>query len=225
MRSGTLQYLHVSEFGKICAKFPDKAKEVLTGSIPAVSLVVLLLLNQRLRWGWCILRDVRDSPKNKRSNKESYLERLQVPLLSWFGATEYALDPYGIVITEKDHAYFDSIEQECGVTLSIEQRAWWCATRDTDFSGESQLMWQEYPSTPKEAFKSLKKAAGIQSNSPAFAKKGVSARFRTVREFQLILFGILEILTEQRFGFISVLVCKIYLLALMKVGVSLTPTL
>ena len=36
MRSGTLQYLHISEFGKICAKYPDKAEEVITGSIPAV---------------------------------------------------------------------------------------------------------------------------------------------------------------------------------------------
>jgi hypothetical protein len=36
MRSGTIHRLHVSEFGKICAKFPDKAAEVMTGSIPAV---------------------------------------------------------------------------------------------------------------------------------------------------------------------------------------------
>ena len=37
MRSGTLQYLHVSEFGKICAEFPKRADEVITGSIPTVS--------------------------------------------------------------------------------------------------------------------------------------------------------------------------------------------
>ena len=28
MRSGTIHRLHISEFGKICAKYPDKAKEV-----------------------------------------------------------------------------------------------------------------------------------------------------------------------------------------------------
>jgi hypothetical protein len=33
MRSGTLQYLHISEFGKICRHHPDKAKEVITGSL------------------------------------------------------------------------------------------------------------------------------------------------------------------------------------------------
>jgi hypothetical protein len=29
-RSQTLQFLHISEFGKICAKYPDKAREIIT---------------------------------------------------------------------------------------------------------------------------------------------------------------------------------------------------
>ena len=33
MRGSTLQYLHISEFGKICAKFPEKAQEIITGSL------------------------------------------------------------------------------------------------------------------------------------------------------------------------------------------------
>ncbi|MPW54154.1 terminase, partial [Moraxella catarrhalis] len=37
-RGGTLQRLHVSEFGKICAKYPDKAREIVTGAFEAVSL-------------------------------------------------------------------------------------------------------------------------------------------------------------------------------------------
>jgi hypothetical protein len=36
LRSGTLQYLHVSEYGKICAKFPDKAREVRSGALNTV---------------------------------------------------------------------------------------------------------------------------------------------------------------------------------------------
>ena len=35
-RSGTLQRLHVSEFGKICAQYPKKAREIVTGAFPAV---------------------------------------------------------------------------------------------------------------------------------------------------------------------------------------------
>ena len=35
-RGGTLQSLHVSEFGKICKKYPDKAQEIVTGAFNAV---------------------------------------------------------------------------------------------------------------------------------------------------------------------------------------------
>lgn len=37
MRSSTLQLLHISEFGKVCAKFPDKAREIVTGSLNALA--------------------------------------------------------------------------------------------------------------------------------------------------------------------------------------------
>jgi hypothetical protein len=36
LRSGTLQYLHISEYGKICAKFPQKAREVRSGALNTV---------------------------------------------------------------------------------------------------------------------------------------------------------------------------------------------
>jgi hypothetical protein len=35
-RSGTLNYLHISEYGKLCAKYPEKAREVRTGAINTV---------------------------------------------------------------------------------------------------------------------------------------------------------------------------------------------
>jgi hypothetical protein len=37
MRGSTFQYLHISEFGKLCAKFPEKAREVITGSLNTLS--------------------------------------------------------------------------------------------------------------------------------------------------------------------------------------------
>jgi hypothetical protein len=33
LRSGTLQYLHISEYGKLCAQYADKAREVRTGAL------------------------------------------------------------------------------------------------------------------------------------------------------------------------------------------------
>ena len=36
-RSATLQALHISEYGKICAKYPEKAREIQTGALNAVA--------------------------------------------------------------------------------------------------------------------------------------------------------------------------------------------
>ena len=44
LRSGTMQILHVSEFGKVCAKYPDKAKEIVTGSFESVSTDGLIFI-------------------------------------------------------------------------------------------------------------------------------------------------------------------------------------
>lgn len=37
-RSGTFNRLHITEFAKICKEFPDRAREIIEGSIPAVPL-------------------------------------------------------------------------------------------------------------------------------------------------------------------------------------------
>jgi hypothetical protein len=36
LRSSTLQYLHISEFGKICARYPERANEIISGSLNTV---------------------------------------------------------------------------------------------------------------------------------------------------------------------------------------------
>lgn len=46
-RSGTVQRLHISEHGKICAKYPHKAKEVKTGTLNAIHQNAICLLSRR----------------------------------------------------------------------------------------------------------------------------------------------------------------------------------
>jgi hypothetical protein len=36
MRGDTLQWLLITEFGKICAKYPEKAREIITGALNTV---------------------------------------------------------------------------------------------------------------------------------------------------------------------------------------------
>ncbi len=156
-RSGTLQYLHVSEFGKICAKFPERADEVITGSIPAVPTNGMVFIEstaegQDGHFYKISKRSEALMNAGKKLNQKDY----KFHFYPWWGEKRYVTNPDEVMITEKDHEYFNKIETDSECTLSNDQRAWWCMTRDSEFSGEEEKMWQEYPSTPKEAFQKSK---------------------------------------------------------------------
>jgi len=153
MRSGTIHRLHISEFGKICAKYPDKAKEVVTGSIPAVP-----------KSGVCVIESTAEGQDGKfydmtmraKANHERGLQPTQKEwrfhFFAWWEEPTYELDPEGVVFSEADNAYFHEVESRIKRELTDRKRAWYVTTRREDFADEAPLMWQEYPSYPEEAF-------------------------------------------------------------------------
>ncbi len=153
MRSGTIHRLHISEHGKICAKYPDKAKEVRTGSIPAVPKSGILVIESTAEGQD---GDFFNFTKRARGQQEKgtplTAKDYRFHFFPWWEAPEYRLDPAGVVFSEADLLYFSELEAKIGRVLDEEQRAWWVTTRDSDFAGEAPDMWQEYPSTPDEAF-------------------------------------------------------------------------
>lgn len=173
MRSGTLQYLHVSEFGKICAEFPRRAKEVVTGSIPAVPNNGVLIIESTAEGPEGEFFDMCDrAEKLKMSDKKLSRKDFKFHFFPWWKEERYIADPAEIVITDKDNEYFDDVESKEGCVLSEEQRAWWCSTRDSDFSGAVEKMWQEYPSTSKEAFQQSTEGCYYTVQMTAARKQG-----------------------------------------------------
>jgi len=153
MRSGTINRLLVSEFGKICAKFPDRAKEVVTGSIPAVPKNGITVIESTAEGRDGEFYDMtQQAMALYDQRKELTMRDYRFHFFPWWQEPNYRIDPAGVVITDDDRDYFTKIEQEQGITLDLHQRAWYVATRDTDFAGKPEKMWQEYPSTPNEAF-------------------------------------------------------------------------
>jgi hypothetical protein len=153
MRSGTINRMHISEFGKICAKFPEKAAEVVTGSLPAVPIdgVIIIESTAEGRDGEFFAMSERSKglmEKQTKLTKRDY----RFHFFSWWGDENYRLDA-DFQISEKDKEYFDAIESSEGVVIDLSQRAWYVATRDSDFGGDQERMWQEYPSIPSEAFR------------------------------------------------------------------------
>ncbi len=153
MRSGTLHRLHISEFGKICAKFPEKAKEVVTGSIPAVPLSGITIIESTAEGAEGRFYDMTQKAIAMSEQGKVLTERdWRFHFFPWWQEERYRMDSAGVVMTRKDHEYFDKIEVDQNTQIDMDQRAWYVATRDADFVGNEDNMLQEYPSTPKEAF-------------------------------------------------------------------------
>jgi len=53
-----------------------------------------------------------------------------------------------VVITTEQAEYFEKIEEECKMTLTDEQKAWYIKKSET----QGEYMMREYPSTPEESF-------------------------------------------------------------------------
>ena len=153
MRSGTIHRLHVSEFGKICAKYPDKAVEVITGSIPAVPLNGILIIESTAEGQDGEFYNITQRAKALFDAKtELSMRDYRYHFFAWWDEPKYVMPLGNIKFTDRDNQYFERIEAQINRQLTIEQRAWYVATRDADFSGSEEKMWQEYPSTPEEAF-------------------------------------------------------------------------
>jgi len=173
MRSGTLHRLHVSEFGKICAKYPDKAKEVMTGSIPAVPTSGVLVVESTAEGAEgeffdmtqrAIAQDDQGAPLNPKDYRLHFY--------AWWDNPEYTINPEGVIITDRDHEYFDRIEATCDIIIRAGQRAWYVATRDADYPNNPERMWQEYPSTQEEAFQQSTEGCWYATQMAVMRKAG-----------------------------------------------------
>jgi hypothetical protein len=71
---------------------------------------------------------------------------------SWWDEADYLVDPAGVAISKDMTEYFNLVEAKIGLSISLPRRAWYVKKLATDMGGEPEIMWQEYPSFPDEAF-------------------------------------------------------------------------
>lgn len=149
MRSGTLQMLHVSEMGKIAARYPDKAREIVTGSFEAVPLDGIVWVESTAEGREGAFYDL-----VKRARDFQASGRPLGPLdwafhfFPWWEEPSYRADPEQAQIHPPLRDYFEELRDKHGIELTPEQRAWY-ALKERDL-GED--MKREHPSHPDEAF-------------------------------------------------------------------------
>jgi hypothetical protein len=148
-RGGTLRYLHVSEFGKICAKFPHKAREIVTGAFEAVAIDCFVTIESTAEGRAGYFYDYSQSAEKQQNSKAPLgLLDWKFFFFSWWKNKDYSLDPTGVVIPQRLTDYFNELHTKHGIVTHDGQRAWYAAKEKT--LGDD--MKREYPSIPAEAF-------------------------------------------------------------------------
>lgn len=150
-RSTTLQRLHISEMGKIANKYPEKAKETKTGTLQALAQGNIGVVESTAE-GDNMFKSMWDNAMAY-SNALSMKDFLPV-FLSWIDDPDCAVEA-NQVINEKQAKYFKELEQELGITLTQQQKNFWVV----QYRELGDKVYQEYPSTPTEAFMATKEGA------------------------------------------------------------------
>ncbi len=148
MRGGTLNFLHISEFGKICASYPMKAEEIVTGSINAVEQGNFVTIESTAEGRSGRFFDFCEEAKRaaKEGKTLSPLE-FKFFFFPWWEEPTYRMKG-DFSISREFSDYFGNLKEKHGIDLDPEQRRWYVAKKRVN--GEN--MFREYPSIPEEAF-------------------------------------------------------------------------
>ena len=147
MRGRTLDFLHVSERGKICAKNPEHAEEIKTGSFEAVKPDGIII-DESTAMGRSgdFYEDCMDARRREETGLPLTHQDWRLHFLPWWYDESYQLDID--IESERLTTYFKELEQRDSIKLNRRQKNWYVQR-------EGRLrrnMKQEYPSTFDEAF-------------------------------------------------------------------------
>lgn len=165
-RSGTLQFLHISEYGKICRRYPEKASEIKLGALPAVHAGGLVFVESTAEGTGGHFYEMVDEAQ-KRIVAPNDME-FKLHFYPWWKKDSYRLNPDGVKIENEVIDYFNELENNHGIFVDDAQVAWYAVKRRM-FKDD---MKQEYPSTPEEAFSGAMEERYFGEQMAAVRKQG-----------------------------------------------------
>lgn len=166
-RSGTLQFLHISEYGKICRRYPEKANEIKTGSLPAVHAGGLIFIESTAEGTGGHFYDMVKEAEKRGERLPNDME-FKLHFYPWWKKESYRLDPEGVIVEPEVIEYFNELEEKHGIFVDDAQVAWYAAKRRL----LKEDMKQEYPSTPEEAFEAAMQEKYFAEQMSAARKQG-----------------------------------------------------
>lgn len=153
-RGGTLQILHISEYGKISVNSPEVAKEIKTGALRAVH-----------QNGWAVIEStahgtagefhdmVARSQAKQKEGKELTPLDFRMHFYGWWMKPEYRVPNNLVTVSHELREYFAKValelQGEYGIKLDADQQAWY-AQQYADLGPDD--VKSEFPSVPAELF-------------------------------------------------------------------------
>lgn len=149
MRGSTLQYLHISEHGKICSKYPEKAREIATGSLNTIAAGQYVIIESTAEGRSGAFYDMCKQAQAMQDAKQPLSELdYKFWFFPWWKESSYKINPDGVPIPQDLRDYFKGLEDNEKITITAGQKAWYAKKYLT----QSLDMKREYPATPLEAF-------------------------------------------------------------------------
>ena len=154
LRGGTFQFLHVSEYGKISARYPEKAVEIKTGALNTIHGNQLIFIESTAEGNSGEFYDLcQTAQRLEQQGTQLTVLDPKLHFYPWYKDTSYVMDAE-VSITDDMEKYFKSLPVE----LSARQKVWY--VKKADQQGEH--MKREFPSTPEEAFEQSMEGAIYQ---------------------------------------------------------------
>lgn len=167
LRGGSYPLVLVSEFGKTCARNPQKAEEVITGTLQAVPRDGKVIIESTGEGNEGYFAEMVTEASRRGNESISSLE-YHLFFYPWMDEPTYVLEEdvkYDVTLSD----YFKAIEEETGRIIAKPQRNWYAV--QSIMLGDK--IRQEFPSTVSEAF--------LSSSDAFYFSEGIEKAYKENR--------------------------------------------
>jgi len=184
LRSGTYGRLHISEYGKICARFPKRGTEIRTGALNTVAPDGVVRIESTAEGSTGDFYDKCQEVLNRAEN--AVVSKLQYNLLfsPWWREDRYRIPANATPISKEDEKYFAKLEKKLGATFHPDQKAWYVDKKRE----QNDEMLREFPSTEEEAFQGASEGQYYAKHILAAEREGRICEIRPNSELPVYTF-------------------------------------